>query len=242
MKKIFLFLCVSFCITICCLTYFKPSKAQNKELNEIFKSAQSPLFSRATNNLKQVPQMIENSKSVGVMFERREVFQSAAKRVRKDAQLRESVSDGVTVGLDKAAIQNFLKEDVKYITLPLPDSKGRILELELVKVDIFALGFSVKMAKPTGEKIDESPGVHYRGIVKGNNNSLAAISIFKNEVMGFISTEADGNSVVGRLGGKNLTDKHIIYADRSLKERPDVFCETKDTINLSLPESILQEP
>ena len=111
----------------------------------------------------------------------------------------------------------------------------------MAKVDIFAPGFSIKTSKPTSEKLDEAVGVHYRGIIKGNDHSLAAISVFKNEVMGFYSTDAEGNVTLGRLGGNNPTNRHILYAVKDLKISSDFYCDTKDD-GVVLPESVLQEP
>ena len=155
--------------------------------------------------------------------------------------MREVLSDGLILDLDKSGIARSLKENVAFMTLPLPDGKGGTIELELVKVNIFAPGFSVKTAEPSNELIDESMGIHYRGIVKGNDRSLAAISIFHNEVMGFFSTEADGNSILGRLGGNNPTDEHVLYAERDLKVSSPFHCDTQGA-GMTLPESVLQDP
>ncbi|HEX8250685.1 MAG TPA: M12 family metallo-peptidase, partial [Pyrinomonadaceae bacterium] len=177
-----------------------------------------------------------------VSFERRELFQAATRKAAADdEQLREIVSDGVTLNPDKPAVQKILRGNVEFLTLPLPDGKGGTLELELAKVNILAPGFSVKTSSPTDEAIDNNPGVHYRGIIKGNDQSLAAVSVFKNEVMGFYSTPADGNFVLGRLGGDNAADKHILYAEKDLKISSNFDCDTKDG-GIRLPASVLQEP
>lgn len=194
-----------------------------------------------TDNLKPIPGMIKDSKALGADFLRRDLFHTSIKSVSADPQLRQVVSNGVVLDLNKTAVQEFLNERAEFVTLPLPDGKGGTIELELVKVDIFASGFSVETAKPTTEKVDENLGVHYRGIAKGNDHSLAAISVFNDEVMGFYSTEADGNSILGRLGGNNPTDKHILYADKDLKINANFHCDTPDT-DVPLPVSDLQEP
>jgi Reprolysin family propeptide./FG-GAP repeat./Reprolysin (M12B) family zinc metalloprotease. len=178
--------------------------------------------------LKKIPEMIHNVKSAGADFERRELFQSSNRSIPNDGQLREVLNDGIILDLDKPAIQRALRDGVEHLTLPLPDGRGGAIELELARVDIFAEGFSVKTSKPTSENIKESYGIHYRGIVKGNDRSLAAISIFKNEIAGFYSTEDEGNYVLGRLGGNNPNDRHILYAERDMKVHPDFSCHTED--------------
>jgi len=217
-------------------------QAQNKRAVENVIGDES-LFIKPAGKLKQVPQTVNNMKSAGVVFDRRELFSSTARRVADDAQLRKVLTDGAVFSLNRTAARQILTEDVQYLTLPLPDGAGGTVELELVKVNILAPNFSVKTSAAHREKIDENLGVHYRGKVKGNDRSLVAVSIFKHEVMGFYSTETDGNVVLGRLGGKNRDDRHILYADRNMKERPDFYCDTEDEADApALPASILQEP
>jgi hypothetical protein len=231
-------------ILLTCLSlatiFFSISRASMNSAGMAGDAAQ--LFSPQANRVREVPQMIGNAKSAGAEFERRELFQAGAQRVAGDAQFSRILTDGTVLNLDKAAVQRVLHENVEFLNLPLPDGRGGAIELELVKVNIFAPGFSVKTAKPTRESMEESLGVHYRGIVRGDDHSVAAISVFKNEVMGFYSTEAGGNNVVGRLGGNNPTDKHIVYAERDMKVRSPFHCETKDDAAVSVPQSILQAP
>ena len=185
--------------------------------------------------------MIKNSKLNALSFENQELFRSTTYGIADDARISEALDDGVVLNLNKPALAKILKGDTEFITLPIPDGKGGTVILELAKVDIFAPGFSIKTSKPTSERLEEAVGVHYRGMVKGDDHSLAAISIFKHEVMGFFSTEAQGNNVIGRLGGNNPTNKHILYAEKDLKASFDFHCDTKDD-GVVLPASVLQEP
>ncbi|MGB7926264.1 MAG: proprotein convertase P-domain-containing protein [Pyrinomonadaceae bacterium] len=241
MKKTSLLFLIGLVFSLACLLYFEPSKAQTKSSGEDSAPQQPVRLPGETRKLKGVPQTIRDAKAAGAQFDQRKLFQSSTKAITGDAQLSEVLSAGVVLNLNETAIKNILKENVGFLTLPLPDGKGGTIELELVKVDIFAPGFTVKTSDPTTEPLDESLGIHYRGIVKGNDHSLAAISIFNNEVMGFYSTEADGNSILGRLGGHNPTDKHILYAEKDLKVSSNFQCDTKDD-GVTLPASVLQEP
>ena len=145
------------------------------------------------------------------------------------------LNDAVIFELDKPAAAKLMDDNIGFLALSLPDSSGGTVDLELIKVDIFAPGFSVKTATPTNESLKDALGVHYRGIVRDNEQSLAAISIFKNQVVGFFSTEADGNSVVGRLEGNNPVDTHIVYAEKDLKVTTQFTCETKIRKHRFLP-------
>ena len=64
----------------------------------------------------------------------------------------------------------------------------------------------------------------YRGIIRGNENSLVSLSIFENEVAGIISSEK-GNLVLGKL--KN-NPQMILYNDKDLKDKPKYNCVTPD--------------
>jgi hypothetical protein len=220
---------------IFCVFFLGNSKAQNSF------SVENLSFDQQNNELKQIPKRIADLKSAGMSFVRQELFLPSVDKVSENDQLQEVLTDGVILDLNKPAIRDLLKEDIEFLTLPLPDGKGGVLELELEKVNIFAPGFSVKPVKPTHESVDTNLGVHYRGIVKGNYRSLAAISIFKDEVMGFYSTDSGGNSVIGKLGGNNPSKEHILYSEKDLKVTPDFHCDTKDD-GVTLPRSVLQEP
>jgi hypothetical protein len=181
-------------------------------------------------SLKAIPQLIKNTKTAGARFRTQQLFESSTSRVADDAGLRKALNDGTTLNLNRENIQRILSEDVQFLVLPLPDGRGGNLELELVKVNIFAPGFTVNVAS-TGKEVEGNLGAHYRGIVRGNDNSLAAVSVFDNEVMGFYSTGDEGNNVIGRIQGDNPTDRHVIYNDNDLKGRPDFSCETDDLVS-----------
>lgn len=72
-------------------------------------------------------------------------------------------------------------------------------------------------------------GVHYQGVVEGlESASVAAFSLFDNNVTGMISTRDDGNFTIGRLMDEDL---FIIYRDADLEARVresfrDVTCHT----------------
>jgi len=196
-------------------------------------------------NLKEVPGTVRNAKSAGVTFTSYELFQPAtltmadAQATATRARVDEVLSDKVVLNLNTTTVDQLRRDKDEYLTLSLPDGKGGGVELELVKVNIFAPGFKVQTAEPTDEALEESLGVHYRGIVKGDDRSLAAVSVFANEVMGFYSTEAGGNTVLGRLGGDNPTNTHVLYAEADLNISPNFECNTKDDAE-ALPASALQ--
>jgi hypothetical protein len=227
---ILVFVCLSF-------SPYRPSRAQHPS-GEGGRQDASP--SQQTARLKQVSQVIKDLKSAGAVFERRDLFQPLSKGLEDRPQIGAILEKGVVFNLDEFVVARALSQPDEHMTLLLPDGLGGAIELELTRADIFAPGFSIKTSQPTIEDLSDSAGIHYRGIVKGKERSLAAISVFKNEVMGFYSTETEGNSVVGRFGGDNPNNEHVSYAVRDLKVNPEFVCDTKDP-EQTLPVSLLQE-
>ncbi|UXI66761.1 M12 family metallo-peptidase [Tahibacter amnicola] len=136
--------------------------------------------------------------------------------VTADRSAAEGVFSGAIVDLDLNAVAALKRGSPRTLTLRLPTHERGMVELELIANDIFAPNFQVETS--SGKFVDVPRGMHYRGIIKGDPTSVAAISIFDNEVTGTFSASGDGNYVVGRLEGKNSTNRHIVYAERNLKD------------------------
>jgi len=238
MKKTASLLTITLVLTLCSLSFMTPAQAQKGQATPTPQSQATPTPQPAApqaGELKPAAELIRNTKAAGAAFARRELFKSSARVAEADAPVRDALFDGATFDLDKSAGGRLLQDKAASLTLPLPDGKGGVVELELAQVNIFAAGFSVTTSKPSKEDISESRGAHYRGIVKGDDTSLAAISVFRNEVMGFYSTEAGGNTVVGRLGGDNPTDRHVLYAEKDLKGSLNFSCNANDAPEAALP-------
>jgi len=179
--------------------------------------------------VKRIPQIVIDSKTMGAFYEQREIFDRNAQVISDDNVLKNAVSDGVLLTLDKTAMRQIGQDSPQYLSLPMPDGKGGIIELELIKVNIFAEGFKVETSAPTSENYQKGLGVHYRGMIKNEPLSLVAISIFENEIMGSIRSKTLGNSALGRLSGDNRNNTHIFFDTKKLKTRPENFCNVRST-------------
>jgi hypothetical protein len=125
--------------------------------------------------------------------------------------------------------QQIARGETPSMTLRLPDPSGKSgsVELELTKVNIFADGFTVATSSSGGRTVDYEENAHYRGVVKGSPGSLATLSVLGDEVVGMYSTPAQGNFVLGRLGGDNPDNSHILYAEADLTVENPHACLTK---------------
>lgn len=130
--------------------------------------------------------------------------------------------------LDLTEVKSLFLSRNAGLELTLPYKNGQVIVLDLVQVNLFAEGFAVKTSESNGAAVDYVPGVYYQGIVQGNQNSIAAISIFEDEIMGIVSTEQDGNINIGRYG-EGAQDDYMIYSDRDILVTPEsAGCATPD--------------
>jgi len=64
------------------------------------------------------------------------------------------------------------------------------------------------VSEPSGDLVKVQGGRHYRGIIKGNDKSTAAVSVYDGEVMALITAPSMGNVVVGKLAGETAPMWH----------------------------------
>ena len=138
------------------------------------------------------------------------------------------LSSYTLLDLDLNSLNAMRQSSPKALSIKVPiDSKSE-LSLELVKVDIFSDDYTM-IEEPSGKVITVDRGTHYRGIISGKQNSLVAISIYENEVAGFISdNKLEGNYVLGLMQGKSASKQHVIYLDTDMTFEGGRTCETQD--------------
>lgn len=133
------------------------------------------------------------------------------------------LTDATFMMASPEALAAVVAQQPEELTLTVPTGDGPI-ELDLVRAEIYSEGFSLVTAS-TNAAAGHTAGVHYRGIIAGQPYTLAAISIFSDEVMGTVSNAA-GNHVLGKVEGS--ATEHIYYAERDLIDPPTFQCLTAD--------------
>ncbi|MFT3683269.1 MAG: M12 family metallo-peptidase [Ferruginibacter sp.] len=159
-----------------------------------------------------------------------ESFQAAPDReiaalIRKYTSL--TIYGSEKISRDKPASLNF--------KIPV-DGTGKRFSLALYREDISPNGFTLLTSD--GNTTASQEIVHYRGMIDGDNNSVAAFTFSNNEVTGFINNK-DGNYVIGRTAG--ATVGFIIYNDKDLVAPEPFDCATNTFIPLS-PVTTLAKP
>lgn len=189
--------------------------------------------------LKPVAQKISDRKSQQVIFSNTQLFEITNATTQRSIGLKNSVSNATAMDFRQSAAQSILATQPENITFSIPANNGTVMELELYKATIFTPDFSV-VTSSTGRAANYQGGVHYQGIIKGDNSSVAAISIFNDEVMGMISSPATGNFVLGKLE-HDAQGRHIFYNEKDLHATPDAVCYTPND-NGNYTERMLQQP
>jgi len=160
--------------------------------------------------------MIENAKKLGRPFPTAEPFNRQTRSVTNDKNRRRGLRGGTVLELRQNALAELVTRNAPSLTLHLPTFGGAPVELELVQVYPFAPGFNVVTSSSQGQPVAYQQGVHYWGVMKGVEDSFAAISVFRNELIGSYSSAKEGNFVLGKLGGNNPRRDHILYKETDL--------------------------
>ncbi|MCB9213498.1 MAG: HYR domain-containing protein [Alteromonas sp.] len=183
-----------------------------------------PLMLLSQNRIGKVAEEVVATKVKPGKFKPYELFNSNF--TKASGTYKNAVREGIVLDFSPAKVAALVQDNPREIQLTLPiNERGQTITLELFQKDIFASSFSVRTSDGRDITNTVDRGKHYRGIVAGKPHSLVGISIFNNEVMGFISY-GEGNYVIGRL--QDSESKHIIYNDRDLLMEDPFSCSTPD--------------
>ena len=115
------------------------------------------------------------------------------------------------------------KENIEF-RIPLTENENTVLELTRTQPE--SDDFKLIEKSGNGDKVvPYTQGLHYNGLIKGNENSLASLSIFENMVIALISDE-NGNYVLGSITNddKSVSDNYIFYNDADMNIRNNFKC------------------
>jgi|GEM_PF-1688321 len=139
------------------------------------------------------------------------------------ANLSAVVTDAVYLDMNPTNLNNLLRERPEQLSLAIPVDAKSAIALDLVEVDITSFDFEIILSSgalpPSVDNI-----AFYRGIVKGNTNSWAAISVFNGEIMGVVADEY-GNYV---LGGLDNSSQYTFFNDHNFVESLPFDCAFVD--------------
>src|SRR5215213_9734270 len=185
-------LAIFFLVCIAALLGLSGSRVSSQS-SELVQPPQTP------NEARSVARLVSDAKKAGRDFQMVEPFNRQTRSAAADVARRRAVKAGTVLQLRRDVLADLVSKHAPSLTLRLPTFAGTPVELELIQVNLFAPNFTVVTSDSNGAPVTYDQGVHYWGMVKGIENSLAAISVFKDEVIGSYSSPKDGNFVLGKL-------------------------------------------
>ena len=191
-------------------------------------------------DLKPIAAKIDTKIKAGVLFSHTNLFKVNNASSSYANHLKDAVSQSHVMQIDFSLLSNLYQQSPEAIEFNIPLDVGVSKTLKLFKTDIYTPGFNLKASSNPEQTIAYKGGVHYWGIIDGDVNSIAAISIFENEVMGLITTPTEGNFVLGKLENAPM-GFYVFYNDKNLTKTNPSSCSTNDD-NLSYTSTELQDP
>jgi hypothetical protein len=142
----------------------------------------------------------------------------------KSSSIQNQVSNATVFNFDRTKALEIINQGRDFISLEIQLNNSDKIILDLYRETEAFSELSIRLSDGTLFDINTLKASFYRGIVRGNENSVVSLSIFENEIAGIISSEK-GNLVLGKL--KN-NPQMVLYNDRDLKYRPEFNCDTPD--------------
>src|SRR5690606_23520801 len=165
---------------------------------------------------RMVAKQIEDFNSKNLKFENFNLFTKSVDK--KSAKYRSSASDVSVLDLNESELFDLVRQAPNLIQISVP-YQDEIIEVQLYKQNVLTDDF--KIVDESGNYHDYTPGKYYRGIVSGDKTSLVALSFFKDNVIGVISSNDKGNVVVGKSTDR---EDYISYSDRNLMGENPFVC------------------
>lgn len=136
--------------------------------------------------------------------------------------INRDIKKAANLKIDKSSLANLYRNKNQFITLTIPIDSKNSLTLDLQEVQLLSHDFKLTLGEGGNQNFNK--GVYYRGLVNGENNSLAAISIFENLVMGIVSSES-GTFNIGPINDNSNNTNYIIYNEKDLLVNNDFKCK-----------------
>ncbi len=185
-----------------------------------------PNIIQAQNNT--LSQLVAEKRKKGADFEPVKLLAIDKQNARR-TNVKQWVADETLLQIDPKALSTLRQNKPRSLTLTIPNN-GEILELELVQQNVVTEDFVVKTKERGRVKVvDYDLGIHYRGIIKGQTQSMAAISIFDDRIIGGIfhgTKQYTLAPVDDREQGRNR--QHIFYEEANLKIPNNISCHTDE--------------
>lgn len=179
-------------------------------------------------NLKPVARQISELKAQNAQFEPISLF-TVQQAVNPDDPIYRFAPDAQLLTLNRSRLAQAVAANYPHIRLAIPISPNQTIQVELTQAPILTDDFFVTEAGKNQQQnhLPYCAGLYYRGIIQNNPHSLAAVSLFNDEVIAVISNN-QGNFVVGKLTGK--TTNYVVYNDNLVTVPNPFACAVPDDV------------
>jgi hypothetical protein len=126
------------------------------------------------------------------------------------------------LAIDTANLKQIRLSNAKVIELTIPQNGKSNIILELFQGNVLGQSFKVNNSQDIAQNIDI--GIHYMGRIKGNLNSLAAISFFENGIIGMISDKKNGDRQIK----KSANGEIVMFEEKQLLNQTPFECFTAE--------------
>ncbi|HSN60114.1 MAG TPA: M12 family metallo-peptidase, partial [Ferruginibacter sp.] len=130
--------------------------------------------------------------------------------------LKDYVSRGAVCNINKMAVEQLFNTKPAAFNLQF-SFENKAWEIELKESELFSKGFFVRTSGNQPFNYNQNEILHYKGKIKDQPGSFAAISILHNEVIAVLA-DKNGNINIGALTNSQSGDgkEHIIYREADL--------------------------
>lgn len=178
--------------------------------------------------LKQVPKQILSLQSQNKKFTKVSLFALNANYDHK--KFDKEVENATVASLDQNALNAVVSQKPDYLQFSLPYN-NKLIDVVLYKVQIEAADFKVDTDNQKNVIVEK--GVHYRGIINGDVNSIVSFNFFKDDINGIVSGSEFNNLNIGKLTVSGNVKDYIIYSDLSLRQPFTFTCDVKESAEIN---------
>ena len=179
-------------------------------------------------SLKPESQIAAHRKS-GKKFHKVSLFRTMSKlEPVANPALMEELVDYRLLELEQQQLENLQSNEFSDLTLTLPTLTEEVIELDLIKTNIFAEGFQVMVSSSTSP-IEVETGSYYRGVIKNDPGSLASFSFQNGEVNGVFSSPKYGSWTLGKIKQQLSTEQYVLFREVDKIEHQEFECGTVET-------------
>jgi hypothetical protein len=177
---------------------------------------------------KAIATQIEAVKASGRQIKETSFLSFKSNDVQNRAYKLDGLAKGAILDLKQEEVQQLFSSNSEneFVKVNVPFTDRSTMTLILVKHNIFTADFALYGSDDPTTPLNYNPGIHYKGIVEGDPNSVVAFSVYNDQVMALISTD-QGNAIIGPIQD-DKDGKHIFYMEKDLTAASGFDCGTLD--------------